>query len=301
MNFDDIMAELERRPDKKRLAVAAAEDGLVLDAVAEAARRGLVKPVLVGDADKIRAIASAGKGMPEGAEIVAAGSHEESARKAVALVASGEAQALMKGLLPTHILLRAVLNKEHGLQAGELLSHVGIVDAPELGRLLFITDGGMVMYPDLKQKAMIIENAAALARGLGVETPRVACVCAIETVNPAMPPTVDAAALAIMSQRGQIKGCIVDGPLGLDMAMSLEAAEHKGVLSPIGVAGRADILLVPNIETGNAVLKTIRHLAKQKVAGLIVGASAPIVVTSRMDTLDNKLYAIGCALRASGI
>lgn len=299
MDFDVIFSGL-RKASPKRMAVAAAEDEAVLDAVLQAAGMDLVTPILIGDGEKIREMLAARGARAADHEIVETGSVELSARAAVQMVSEGRADAVMKGLLQTHVLLREVLNKEYGIRRGELLSHVGIIELRDLGRLLFITDGGMVMYPDLKQKAELIRNATHLARSLGVDCPKVACVCAIETVNPGMPATVDAAALALMGQRGQLGNCVVDGPLGLDNAVFPDAAEHKGVKSPVKVAGQADILLVPSIETGNAVMKMARYVAKCRTAGLIVGAAAPVVVTSRADTLQNKLCAIGCALSATG-
>ena len=202
----------------------------------------------------------------------------------------------MKGQLHSSILMKAILNKETGIRKGAVLSHVGILQCPKFDRLLFLTDGAMCTYPDLEQKIAIINNAVAVARRLGVETPKVACLCAVETVNPKMQPTLDAAVLSLMNQRGQIKDCLVDGPLALDNALSPEAAEHKGVKSPLDVKGNADILLVPNIEAGNLLLKASRYLADCMTVGLVAGASVPVIMSSRADTADNKLYAIACAV-----
>lgn len=298
MDFDVIFSGL-RKAAPKRMAVAAAEDDAVLDAVLQATEMKLVTPVLIGESKVIREMLEAKGSRPADYEIVDSSGVEQSARAAVQMVSEGKAEALMKGQLQTHVLLREVLHKEYGIRRGEVLSHVGVIELREAGRLLFVTDGGMVMYPDLKQKAELIRNAVLLANQLGIDCPNVACVCAIETVNPNMPATVDAAALALMGQRGQLKNCVVDGPLGLDNAISLEAAEHKGIKSPVGVAGRADIVLVPSIETGNAIMKMARYVAGCRTAGLIVGAAVPVVVTSRADTLQNKLCAIACALSAA--
>lgn len=298
MNFDDIFSEL-KKADPKRMAVAAAEDDAVLTAVLNATKMGLVSPILIGDAKKIEEMLKAQGASPDDFEIIETEGATQSARLAIQMVSAGKADAVMKGLLQTHVLLREVLNKEYGIRQGELLSHVGIIEVTHMNRLLFVTDAGMVMYPDLKQKAELIRNAVRLASGLGISRPKVACVCPIETVNPNMPSTVDAAALALMGQRGQLGNCVVDGPLGLDNAISLEAAEHKGLKSAVDVAGYADILLVPSIETGNAVMKMARVVAKCRTAGFIVGASVPVVTSSRADTLENKLCAIACALSAS--
>lgn len=297
MNFEQIIKKAQQGTPK-RFAVAAAEDIDVLSAVSEAAKLGLVEPVLVGDSDKICSLIKDNslKSL-ENAKIVATDSLASSAETAVKMVSSGQADVLMKGLLGTATLLKAVLNKEWGLRTGSLLSHIGLIQSPAFDRIFFMTDAAMVMYPDLKQKADLINNAVKVARAMGVDTPNVACIAAVEVINPDMPATLDAAALALMNQRGQIKNCVVDGPLALDNAVSAEAAKHKGISSP--VAGKADILLVPNIETGNAFYKACAYLGGCEVAGLLAGAAAPIVLTSRADSSESKLRSIACAAAAS--
>jgi phosphate butyryltransferase len=273
-----------------RLAVAAAEDQEVLLAVKEALEQGITTPLLVGKEEKIRALAG-----QVGLDLATIPVYNEPevaacARRAVELVSSGRADLLMKGLLPTADVLRAVLDKDIGLRTGRILSHVMIYEVPGYDRLFFLTDGGMNPAPDLQQKADIVANAVEAAHALGIAQPKVAALAAVEVVNPDMPATLDAAALAQMGARGQIKGCIIDGPLALDNAISPEAAQHKGITSP--VAGRADILLVPDIEAGNLLGKAMTYFGRARSAGIIVGARAPVVLVSRADSHETKLLSI---------
>lgn len=292
MDFEKLLSSC--KPARPAIvAVAAAEDGAVLRAVIEAHERQIAVPMLCGDREKIRRRADECDLDISSFKIVHADSPQEAARAAVRLVRTGAAGMLMKGLLQTADLLRAVLDRENGLRKGEILSHVGILHAPALGRPILLTDAAMVPYPDLQAKARMIENAAEAAQGLGISCPKVAPIAAVEVVNPAMPATLDAAALTAMNRRGQIRGCIVDGPLALDLALSEEAAIHKGVESP--VAGRADILLFHSIEAANSTLKAFTLVGGSLFSGLIMGARAPIVLTSRSDGDKSKLYSIACA------
>ncbi|MDU1411803.1 MAG: phosphate butyryltransferase [Clostridium sp.] len=275
---------------KKTISVAVAQDKVVLEAVLEAVHMNIVDAILVGDEEKIRNIAKQNSLDLSKVKIVNVLDIDKAAAKAVELVSKGEADYLMKGLLGTANLLRAVLNKEVGLRTSSLLSHVMVYDVKSYGKLLFLTDGGMVTYPELKDKIGIIENAVKVANSLDIDMPKVAPVCAVEVINPAMQATMDAAALSSMNKRGQIKGCIIDGPLGLDNAISKEAAEHKGIVSE--VAGDADILLVPNIEAGNFLGKSLTYFAGAESAGIIVGAKCPVVLVSRADSAKSKLYSI---------
>lgn len=275
---------------KKTISVAVAQDKVVLEAVLEAVHMNIVDAILVGDEEKIRNIAKENSLDLSKVKIVNVLDIDKAAAKAVELVSKGEADYLMKGLLGTANLLRAVLNKEVGLRTSSLLSHVMVYDVKSYGKLLFLTDGGMVTYPELKDKIGIIENAVKVANSLDIDMPKVAPVCAVEVINPAMQATMDAAALSSMNKRGQIKGCIIDGPLGLDNAISKEAAEHKGIVSE--VAGDADILLVPNIEAGNFLGKSLTYFAGAESAGIIVGAKCPVVLVSRADSAKSKLYSI---------
>ena len=297
MNFDKII-EKAKSGEMKSVVVAAAQDSHVLAAVSEAAAIGLVKPILVGNEDEIKKIIAEHSFKLQDSQIVHTDNDQMSAEVAVKMVSDKKADVLMKGLLGTATLLKAVLNKEWGLRTGNLLSHVGIIESKESAdKLYFLTDGAMVMYPDLNQKVGLINNAVQVVRSFGIEVPKVACIAAVEVVNPDMPATLDAAALTMMNQRGQIKNCIVDGPLALDNAVSMEASQHKGISSP--VAGQADILLVPNIEAGNILYKTSTYLGGCETAGLLAGAAAPIVLTSRADSTATKLKSIACAAVAS--
>lgn len=224
-------------------------------------------------------------------------SDEEAAMAAVESVSSEKSHVLMKGNLPTAVILRAVLNDTHGLKTEKVLSHVAAFEVSGFDKLFFVTDAAMNIAPDLKGKVDIIHNAVETARACGIEQPVVAPIAAIETVNPAMQPTLDAASLTLMNQRGQIKNCIVDGPLALDNAISIEAAEQKGLTSQ--TAGRADILLVPNIESGNILYKSLIYFAKAKVGAIIQGAKAPIVLTSRADAAESKVYSLALAILAA--
>jgi phosphate butyryltransferase len=279
------------------VAVAAAEDEDVLEAIQEALRRTLSRFLLYGDREKIIELINAK--FPElmnngDLQIIHALTNQEAAEKAVKAVHLNEASVLMKGNVQTAVILKAILNKEYGLRTGNILSHVAVFEIPDFDRLLFITDAAMNLYPDLQQKVQIIENAVAIARSVGVNWPSVAPIAAVEVVNPSMQATLDAAALSQMNRRGQITNCLIDGPLAFDNAISSLSAEQKGIKSE--VAGRADILLVPTIEVGNALYKSLTYFAKAKVGGVIAGAKAPIVLTSRADSAESKLYSLALAI-----
>ncbi len=278
--------------DPLRIIVAEAEDEDVLRAVQRAAEEDLVVPVLAGDREKIsRALETIG--YPFSGEILDLKDPETTAEICVKAVSSGQADMLMKGLMASSTLLKAVLNKEWGLRTGHLLSHIGFVQPQNMKRIFMITDGGMNIAPNLDQKKGILLNAVETAHNLLIENPLIAALSAVETVNPAMQSSVDAALLTRMNERGQIQGCTVDGPLAMDNALSAEAARHKGITSD--VAGNADILLVPNIETGNAAYKILHYFSDAQFAGTIAGASAPIVLTSRSDSSESKLNSITLA------
>jgi phosphate butyryltransferase len=281
-----------------KLAVAAAQDAEVMQAVENARSMGLIDGILVGDGERINDVASACGINLSNYDVIDIKENQEAARAAVELVSSGRADFLMKGILATADLLRAVLDKEVGLRTGNLLSHVMVYSVPSYHKLLFLTDGGMVTYPDLQQKVQIVQNAVRAAKALDISPVNVAPLCAVEVVNPDMQPTIDAAVLAKMSQRGQIKDCVIDGPLALDNAISLEAAKHKGITSP--VAGEADVLLVPNIESGNLLGKSLTYFAGAKSAGVIMGAKCPVVLVSRSDTSESKLYSIALGSVVAG-
>lgn len=293
----DALLEAIRKKGPRKLAVAAAEDSHVLEAVAAAYREGIALPVLCGDIEKIDAIARARHIDLSPFEIVEAENNGQATAQAVALVRGGRAQVLMKGLVGTAELLRAVLDKETGLRGPGILSHVAMTYVPYLDRTLFLTDGALVTYPDLDTKAAMIRNAVFVARTMGVDLPKVAVLAAMELVNPKMPASTDAALLTVMNRRGQLRDCLVDGPMAMDLALSDEAAVSKGFVSE--VAGQADILLFHNIEAANSALKIFTFGAGCTMGGLLVGATAPIVITSRADSADTKLLSIAAALHCA--
>ena len=292
----DYAKKITAEKGAKRIAVAKADDPGLFEALEEARKAGIATFVLTGERAKIEVAAKAAGADPANYEIMETSPSEaEMALKAVTEVSSGRADIYMKGQLHTANFLRGMLNKEVGLRRGKsTISHCFFHHIKGYDRIFFVTDAAFNMYPDIAQKADIIRNAAQLARSFGVETPKVACLAAIEEVNPDMPATLDAAALTAMGNRKQIKGCIVDGPFALDNAVSERSAKVKGIESP--VAGKADILLAPNIEAGNALFKAIVYFAENETAGLIVGASAPVVLTSRADTPRTKLLSIAAAV-----
>ncbi|MGM7721254.1 phosphate butyryltransferase [Metabacillus sp. Hm71] len=281
----------------KVVAVASAEDEEVIEAVSEAIKRNLARFMLFGKKEAIvDLLISKGIGK-DSIEIIQARNKEQAAELAVRAVHHNEASVLMKGNLPTATLLKAVLNKEYGLRTGRILSHVAIFEVPEFTKFVFITDAAMNIAPDLKQKEQIVVNAVEIAKAIDIEIPKVAALAAVEVVNPAMQASIDAASLTLMNMRGQIKDCVIDGPLALDNAISLDAARHKGIKSE--VAGQADILLVPTIEVGNALYKSLVYFAKARVGAVIAGAKAPIVLTSRTDSSESKLYSLALAICSS--
>ncbi|PLR99864.1 phosphate butyryltransferase [Bacillus sp. T33-2] len=296
MKLDAIMERAIQLP-RQKVAVAAAEDPEVIEAVASAVKMGLADFLLFGNAEKIIELLRNNHhdlAVDERVRVIHTGEKATSAEQAVRAIISKEATVLMKGDIQTAAILKAVLNKEYGLRTGRVLSHVGVFEVPGYDRLILVTDAGMNITPDLEHKAQIAINAIETAKALGIENPKVAPIAALETINPAMAATVDAAALTQMNRRGQIAGCVIDGPLALDNAVSSIAAAHKGIKSE--VAGQADILLVPTIEVGNALYKSLVYFAKAKVGGVIAGAAAPIVLTSRADTAESKLYSLALAL-----
>ncbi len=292
-SFNEIRVLLQNRP-LKTVAVAAAHDDAVLHAIDAAIKEKLTKFLLFGVADKITAICEKNNYDISNCEVIDCMDDSIAAREAVSSVSSGKADALMKGDMPTATLLRATLDKEIGLRTGRVLSHIGAFEYA--GRIIIITDGGMIIKPDLLKKVDIINNSLQITQALGIATAKIAVLAAVEVVNPDMPCTLDAAALTQMNRRGQIKGCIVDGPLALDNALSLESARHKGIVSE--VAGCADVLLAPDIESGNILAKAFTYVGGLKLAGLIVGARKPIILTSRSDSFEAKLNSIALAVLA---
>jgi len=291
-NFEQIFQKITERESKK-VAVAVAQDEPVLEAIRDAKVKGIADAILIGDREEIQLIA-ARIGMDlKDFTVIHELDEKQAALKAVELVSNGKADMLMKGLIDTASLLKAVLNKEKGLRTGRLMSHVAVFEVPGFDRLLLITDAAFNMYPDLKAKIDIIKNAVTVARAIGIENPKVAPICAVEVVNLDSPATLDASILSKMNERGQILGCVVDGPLSLDTAISEEAARHKGVSG--SVAGKADIILLPSFEVGNVMYKTLIYASNSKNGGILVGTSAPVILTSRSDSHEAKMNSIALA------
>ena len=277
-----------------RTAVVHPVDRNSLLGAIDAARAGLIVPVLVGPETKIRAVAAAESVDLAPWALVATRHSHEAAERAVAMVRAGEVEALMKGSLHTDELMHEVVAKETGIRTARRLSHVFVVDVPTYARLLFITDAAINIAPDLDAKRDIVQNAIDLARVLGIAEPKVAVLSAVETVSPEIRSTIDAAALCKMAERGQITGGVLDGPLAFDNAVSEEAARVKGIESP--VAGRADILVVPDLESGNMLAKQLEYLGEAQSAGVVLGARVPIVLTSRADSPLTRMTSCAVAL-----
>lgn len=282
---------LELKGNRMKLAVVACQDEDVLGAVIESAEMGISDPILIGSKEETLDLAKK-LGLDISAfRFIETSSLEEAAEMGVRLVSSGEADYIMKGLVDTSILLKAVLNKEWGLRTNSLISHVMVYEVNTYPKLLYLTDGGMNLYPDVEDKAKIIDNATAVARAMGNKEIRVAVLAAKEKVNPKMQATVDAAELERLGREGRFgDDVVVEGPMALDLALSKEAVQIKKF--PGKVAGEADVLLVPNIEMGNGIGKTITYLAGGKSAGIIMGAKVPVVLVSRSDDKETKLYSI---------
>jgi phosphate butyryltransferase len=287
------LVELAQENPPTRVAVAAAAHKLVLQSVQRAVGLGLIVPLLVGREEEIREQAASIGWELRGEQIVSTATNKAAASAAVELVRQGEAQVVMKGYLHTDEMLHAVLQHETGLRTDRLLSHVFVLEVPTYHKLLLITDAAINISPGIAEKAAITQNAVDLALKLGVERPKVAALSSVETVNPNIPSTVHAACLSKMSERGQIKGAIVDGPLAFDNAISAEAARDKGIISP--VSGDVDIVVVPDLDAGNILSKNLEYLASAKMAGIVVGASAPVVLTSRSDPPRARVYSLALA------
>ena len=291
--FEQVFEKIKTHP-KKQIAVAVAHDPTVIDAVIMADELDITDYILVGDKEKIIGISEDAGFDVKVNKIYNETNSIKAVEKAVQLVKSNKADILMKGFVNTDDFLRGVLNRENGLRTGKIMSHVYVLESSALKRLLFITDGSVNIYPDLETKCSIILNSIYLANIFEITDPKVAVTTAIELANPKMPSTIDAAVLAKMSQRGQFSGKIIDGPLALDNAISPWAAEHKGIGGP--VAGKADIIVVPSIEAGNMLCKAHVYLTGGNLAGVVIGASAPIVLTSRADNSQSKLNSIATAV-----
>ncbi len=293
-SFDEIVSKV-KECGKKTVAIAAAQDEAVLEAVKEAKARGIADAILVGDESKIRKIAASMDMDLEGFRIIDEPDMIRASLKAVKLAHDGVADMYMKGIIDTKNFLKSVLDKEVGLRTGGALSHVAVFDIPCMEKLLFLTDVAFMTYPTLEDKVNIIKNTIPVCKACGVEVPKVAPLAAVEVVNPKMPVTVEAAELTRMWEEGQITDCIVDGPLSLDLAIDPEAAKHKGATDR-KIQGDADILLFPDIHAGNQVYKAIVHMAPNVKNGCILtGTKVPVILTSRSDTFETKVNSIALA------
>ncbi len=288
-SFREILDEAKKIGPKK-VAVACADDQVSIEACRDAAKEGLVIPILIGNKKKI--IEKGGKDF----EIVDA-EDDEAVLKAVDMTRDGETDMVMKGHTSTSKFLKGVLDKQKGLRTGRILSHIAVLESEHYHKLLLFTDGGMNIKPDLKTKTDIVINAVELAKKLGIQRPKVALVAAIEAVNEDMPETMDAAILAKAGERGQLGNCLIDGPLGMDLAVSDESAKIKGVVSD--VAGDADIIVVPDISCGNISAKALLYLGGVKIAGYIAGALKPCIMLSRSDSKPTKLNSIALGVLAT--
>ena len=294
--FKEVL-EKAKKYGPKKMSVASAQAEDVLRAVEAARQEGLTESTLVGDKKEIIRIAEKMGVDPTNYEIINRPDKTEATRCAVELVRNKKASILMKGMMGTARILKAILDKDVGLRTNRMLSHAYVLEVKGYDRIITITDGAMNISPNLNQKAQILQNAIYFCHSLGIEKPKVAVLAALELVNPDMPATVDAACLAKMSERGQIVGGIVDGPLAFDNAISKEAALHKGIESP--VSGEVDILLAPDIEAANIFAKGLVYLAKAQPAGVLLGAKAPVVLVSRSDSAESKLYSIALGVLMS--
>jgi len=289
----ESVLEIAKSKPPAKMAVAAAADEHALDAVKEASKAGIVTPILVGDKKTIEEIAARLAFDLKGIEIIDEKDPVKSCAIAVSLIKTGKARILMKGLVGTAFLLRAVLNKENGISRGTVMSHAALLESPNYHKLLCITDCGMNILPNLNEKADIINNAVEIYKKLKMEKPKVGILAAVELINEKMEATTHAAMLVTMNKRNQIKDCIIDGPLAFDNLISKEACDHKGITTDIG--GDTDIVILPNIETGNTLYKALVYLGGATVASIALGASVPIVLTSRSDSDRSKLMSIALA------
>lgn len=296
-DFNAMAEMVKQHPVKKRIVLACAHDEHSLQAVNEAYKEGIVEPILVGKEDEIRRIIKNNGFALGDATIYNADEDVEAAKKAVKLINEGKGDFLMKGKMQTADLLKQVVNKETGLNLGKTMSHVGLFEVTNYHKVVALTDGGMLPHPTLEQKKDIIENAVDALHNMGYENPKVSVVCAAEKLNKKAVESTDAAALKEMNENGEIKGCIVEGPISYDISMSKEIADFKGFQSP--VAGDVDIMVVPDMASGNMLGKAWVINGGGKMTGLVCGAKCPIVLTSRGSSAEEKFYSIVFAAAAS--
>jgi phosphate butyryltransferase len=288
------MVSVAHQSGPVRIGVVAAHDPEVLKAVGQAQEEGAVQATLVGDWPAIEAYAAQAGVDLNGMTIAHEPDPDRAARQVVDLVRDGRADVVVKGQVKTANLLGIVLNRHVGIRGHGLLTHVGIFELPGMDRLIYLSDSGVVLYPDVYQKLEIMNNVVAVAHLFGVAEPKVAILAASETVHPKIPASIDALALSKMAEQGWVEGAIVDGPLGLELAISPQAAQAEESESPI--AGLADVLIVPNVEAGNIVAKGLLYFAHARMAGLVVGAKVPIIISSRADSAETRYLSLAMAV-----
>jgi phosphate butyryltransferase len=298
LNLNQLLQKAKKQ-NTKTIAIAAADDKYVMTAIAKAKELGLIAPIFIGDSSNIKAIAKEINFKISEKEIIHKNNVNASCEEAVQLVLNGTANLIMKGLVPTKTLLQHITAQKNGLLNSEILSHLAIFESPNYPKLFGLTDAAMNIAPDLKEKALIIKNAVNTFHLLGIKTPKVAILAAVEKVNPKMQATTDAALLKEMAHKNIFGNCLIDGPLALDIALSKEAANHKNITST--VAGDTDILIAPDINSGNILYKALSFLGNAKCAAIITGSKAPIVLTSRADTEDTKFYSIVLGVLTSNL
>lgn len=288
-NLDELYL-LAKKKQKSRLVIAAAHDRQVLQAVNIAWKKDIVEPILVGQEQQIREICKDLKSDAGSYTIIHESDPVEACHRAVSLIKNGKADILMKGIVPTAPFLKAILNKETGIKKREVLSHIALFEIPGYHKLLAVTDAAMNIHPNMEEKVSIIQNAVEVFHRLGQKNPKIAVIGPVEVVNEKIESTIHASMLTLMNQRGQITGCLIDGPLALDNAVNKEAADHKGITSE--VAGDADIILAPDLNSGNILYKSLIFLAGSISAAIVMGAVSPVVLTSRADSEASKLMSV---------
>ncbi len=289
-NFEELINKVKKFDKPKKVVVVCAHDEHTLEAIYKAEKNKIITSILIGDEKKIKEILSKLSFVKDDKDIINSGSDSDAANKAVEITRENKVDFIMKGKIQTADLLKAVVDKEKGLRTGKIMSHIAFTEIPNYHKILVTTDGGMMMYPNLEEKKQILENAVETLISMGYENPKVAVLAAVEKVNPKMQETIDADALKKMNMAGKIKNCIVEGPISYDLTVCKESGDIKNYNSP--VAGDADILIVPNITTGNILVKSLVYSAKAKMAGFIVGARTPIVLTSRGSTSEEKYLSL---------
>ena len=296
-SYLDILNAVQENNRKKTISIAMADDASVLKAIKAIDEKGIAHAVLVGNSERIKAIAKEVDYHITDDMIVHANDESEIAFKAVEQIRSGRANILMKGHISTPILMKAVLDRETGLRKGSILSHVAVAEVPTYPKMLITSDGGINIAPDMGDKKAILENMVDVCRKLRIDQPKICALCPIEKINPKIQETVDAAELQRLAEAGEFGDIILEGPMAMDVALSAEAARKKGLDSRI--AGDTDAILVPNITSGNAIIKILMYLANAKVGGLVVGAKVPIILLSRSDKPEEKFNSMILAILVS--